>query len=369
MGYIAVYPRQIMNTMSLFSSSTNYVGIDIGSSSIKAVSLKKEGNQVKLASYGFSENSDISQNDLQKNVIKAAKTINRICDEAGITSKNAISALPTFSVFTSVLNLAGVGGKDMAAAVHWEAKKVIPLPLEEMILDWKRIGGDIGASTKDDKGAKDKKNMKVLLTGAPKSLVKKYIAIFKEAKINLISLETEIFSLVRALLGNDKSTIMIVEMGAGTTDISIVDKGIPILNRSIDVGGFTITKKIGEHLHVEPAKAEQFKYDLGITSIESRESEVPKAIEEVFNPIVNEIKYANNLFQSKSGKTSEKIVLSGGSALLPNLANYLSKVLNTKVIIGDPWARISYPEDLKPLLAEIGPRMSVAVGLALREME
>jgi Tfp pilus assembly PilM family ATPase len=62
-------------------------------------------------------------------------------------------------------------------------------------------------------------------------------------------------------------------------------------------------------------------------------------------------------------------VLSGGSALLPNLPNYLGKILDTKVIIGDPWARVSYPVDLKPLLHEIGPRMSVAIGLAMREME
>jgi len=75
------------------------------------------------------------------------------------------------------------------------------------------------------------------------------------------------------------------------------------------------------------------------------------------------------LFHDKYGRQAEKIVLSGGSALLPNLANYLSKVLNIKVIIGDPWARISYPVDLAPLLNEIGPRMSVAVGLAMRELE
>ena len=55
--------------------------------------------------------------------------------------------------------------------------------------------------------------------------------------------------------------------------------------------------------------------------------------------------------------------------MLPNLVGYLSKVLNIKVIIGDPWSRISYPVDLAPLLNEIGPRMSVAIGLAMRELE
>ncbi|PJB15848.1 pilus assembly protein PilM, partial [Candidatus Falkowbacteria bacterium CG_4_9_14_3_um_filter_38_19] len=65
----------------------------------------------------------------------------------------------------------------------------------------------------------------------------------------------------------------------------------------------------------------------------------------------------------------DKVILSGGSALLPNLANYLSKILNLNVIIGDPWARVSYPTDLKPILDEIGPRLAVAIGLAMREVE
>ena len=108
---------------------------------------------------------------------------------------------------------------------------------------------------------------------------------------------------------------------------------------------------------------------MGISSIESQTEVIPKTIVETISPIVNEMKYAIGLFSSKNNKKTEKIILSGGSALLPNLANYLTKVLDIKVIVGDPWSRISYPVDLKPLLNEIGPRMSVAIGLALREIE
>jgi type IV pilus assembly protein PilM len=348
--------------MGLFSSVNSYLGIDIGSTGAKIVELKKESNQAKLLTYGFSDSLNIHRKEWHNDIVFAAKVINKICDEAGVISRNAVSALPTYSVFSSVLNLSAVSKKDMASAVHWEAKKVIPLPLEEMILDWKKIEGEEGEDSQDN-------NIRVLLTGAPRTLVKKYIDIFKEAQINLLSLETETFSLIRSILGNDKSTVMLVEMGASTTDISIIDKSIPMLNRSIDVGGITITNAIGKHLNIGWERAEQFKYDLGISSINSQEDVVPKAIIETISPIVNEIKYAVNLFESKNSKKTEKIILSGGSALLPNLVNYLSKVLDMKVIIGDPWSRISYPVDLEPLLNEIGPYMSVAVGLAMREIE
>ncbi len=345
--------------MGLFSVNKSFLGIDIGTSSIKIVEFKGEAGKIRLLTYGFSENlPGVGQTDIKDMV----GVINKIYEQADITSKSGVSALPTFSVFSSILNLAGVGKKDIASAVHWEAKKVIPLPLEDMILDWKKI------EDKEEK-RESKTNLKVLLTGAPRTLVKRYIEIFKNAQINLLSLETETFALIRSLLGNDKSTVMIVEIGATTSNITIVSQSIPLLNRSLDVGGLTITKAIGNNLNIGLERAEQFKCDLGISSMDSQEDIIPKTIVETISPIINEIKYAFNLFQSKSNKKVDKIILSGGSALLINLPNYLSKILNMNVIIGDPWFRVSYPLDLKPLLDEIGPRLAIAIGLAMREIE
>ena len=351
--------------MALLSSSANYMGIDIGSTGIKIVELKKENNKIKLVNYGFSESEKSEIIDWQNNPRLAAKVIKKVIHESGIVAQSAISALPTFSVFSSILNLSDVSKKDISSAVHWEAKKVIPLPLEDMILDWK----EINASNKKDDQKKKSNDIKVLLTGAPRVLVKKYIEIFKLAKINLLSLETETFSLIRSLLGNDKSTIMLVEVGASTTDVSVVDYVIPILNRSIDIGGEKITETISKKLNISLDKSEQFKYDLGVSAINVLKGDAPKVIIDAISPIVNEIKYVINHFHSKSNKKIEKIVLSGGSALLPNLVEYFTKILDIKVIIGDPWSRISYPEELKPLLQEIGPRVAVAIGLAIRELE
>lgn len=344
--------------MGLFKTSNSFLGIDIGTSSIKIVELKKEGARPKLISYGFSESlGGKLNNDWQLNIKKTAQAINKIRKESGMISYNAVAALPTYSVFSSILNLSNVDKKDIASAVHWEAKKVIPLPLEDIILDWKKI---------EEKSTG--KDMKVLLTGAPRSLVKKYIDIFKEAEVNLLSLETETFSLVRSLLGPDKSVVMLVEIGTNTTDISVIDKNIPMLSRSIDIGGLTITRSIGNNLGIGLERAEQFKYDLGINSLNSIQDVVPKTIIETLGPIINEIKYVINLFQGKGSKKVEKIILSGGSSLLVNFVNYLSKTLDMNVIIGDPWSRIDYPLELKPVLDEIGPRMSIAIGLALRQI-
>jgi type IV pilus assembly protein PilM len=349
--------------MELFATNS-YLGIDIGSSGIKIVELRKENEYVRLLTYGFSENFDnkISGEWQGLDVKKTAKIINKIWHKSGMASNSAVAALPTYSVFSSILNLSNVPEKDITSAVQWEAKKVIPLSLDEMVIEWKKIEEE--GDSKAGKG-----NMKVLLTGAPKVLVKKYIDIFKEAKLNLLCLETETFSLVRSLFGNERTTAMIVEMGTNTSDIIVVSNGIPVINRSIDVGGLTITKAISQSLNIGLERSEQFKYDLGIASADNSESTIPKIITDTLSPIINEIKYVTNLFQSKNTEKIEKIVMSGGSSMLPNLVDYFSKVLDTKVLIGDPWSRISCPVDLKPLLDEIAPKMSVAIGLAMREIE
>jgi len=71
---------------------------------------------------------------------------------------------------------------------------------------------------------------------------------------------------------------------------------------------------------------------------------------------------------SNNNKSLDKIILTGGSAFLPDLTTYFSKLLDIKVIIGDPWDKIVYPLELKPVLQQLGPRFSVAVGLAMREI-
>jgi Tfp pilus assembly PilM family ATPase len=76
-----------------------------------------------------------------------------------------------------------------------------------------------------------------------------------------------------------------------------------------------------------------------------------------------------NLFHVRGEKKIDKIILSGGSSLLVNLVSYLENVLDITTVIGDPWSRVSYPVELEPLLKELGPRLAVAVGLALNRVE
>jgi len=185
--------------MALFSSSDDnlFLGIDIGDSSLKMVELRKKGKKIFLSNYAISENvTDVNFTKVA-DVNYLAQAILKVKAEAGIKAKKVTASLPTFSVFSSIIHLPTIDRKNMDKIVADEAKKVIPLPLEEMILDWKIVPHKTGED--------EKNGSRVFLTGSPKKLVRRYIEIFRLAKLELASLETETFSLVRSLLGNDPS--------------------------------------------------------------------------------------------------------------------------------------------------------------------
>jgi len=347
----------------------SYLVVDLGATSIKVVEFQAEDGRPRLLTYGYTEQPPVPQGEeLTDNPERAADLIKQICAKAKTVSRSAIAALPVASVFSSIINVPATLKKDLTSAVSWEAKKVIPLPLEEMILDWKVIEEESALPASE--AEKSQKFVRVLLTAAPKKLVKKYLDIFKMAGLNLLSLETEAFALIRSLVGVDKSTILIVDIGAASTNIFIVDAGLPVLNRSIDLGGATLTHDISVNLGVSLDEAEQLKYNIGLASQEGEG--VPRVIESSVALLINEIRYCINLFQSQGEtrtKKIEKINLTGGGAALPDLDKYLESKLAARTYIGDPWARVIYPEELRPVLDEIGPKFAIAIGLAMREIE
>lgn len=351
--------------MATFNPKQSFVGIDIGTSGIKAVQLGLENQRPRLMTYGFIEQAnDIVKNDAPASREVVINALKMLLKEAHVTTNRAVAALPSFTVFSSIISLPMMSRKELNSAVRWEAKKFVPMPIDELVLDWKLL--------KDNHEAKPNtqapKNLRVLITAAPKNLVRRYIDIFKAAGLQIADLETEALALERALIGTDPSPVMIVDIGAMATDIAVVVDGIPLINRSIDVGGNTMTKSIAQSLNIDQDRAEQFKRDFGITSGQATVSQVPKTVEFVISSIVNEIRFVLNLYRSQGSGPIQRIVLSGGSSYLLNLPAYLEKTLSIKTFIGDPWARIVYPVELKPALDEIGPRLAVSIGLAMREL-
>lgn len=366
----------------MFGTSTkSYLGIDIGTSTLKLVELSNQSGRPKLMTYGYLEQTnDIIRSDTPEAKKKIVESLNLLMSKSQTGSKKVVAALPSYTVFTSIINLPLIEKREeLASAVRWEAKKFVPMPIEEMILDWKILGdksstSPVPSTTPEDQSEvvppplKDR-TMRIMITAAPKNLVDRYVEIFKSAGLSLVSLETEALALERSLVGKDPSPILIMDIGASATTILVVLNSVPLINRSIDVGGAQMTRAIAEGLGISLDRAEQFKRDFGVNAGSAApETVYPAKLETLVNAMMNEVRYVLNLYQNQSDQKIEKMILTGGSAFLANLPELISKRFGYKSFIGDPWARVISDPELTEVLKEVGPAMSVAVGLAMREI-
>ncbi len=353
--------------MAIFGKSAkqSYLGVDIGAGGVKIVELMNEKGRAKLLTYGFAEHpvAKMAENPLDQPE-KTAAIIKEICKRAKTSTVKVVSGLSVSSVFSSIVTVPAASGKALAAAVELQAKKLIPLPLEEMILETTSIQ----ETSADGKKAN---YARMLLTGAAKPLVKKYIDVFKLSGLQLLSLETEAFALIRSLIGRDRSSVMIIDMGAMRTNIVVVQNGIPFLSRSLNMGGLALSRAMAETMRIPLPQAEQMKVDAQTVAEMMPDVGLPKMFDSALTMLLNEIRYSSNLYagQNETPRQIEKIVLTGGAALFPRLADAIGTAIGIKTYVGDPWARVVYPLDLRPVLDQIGARFSVAVGLAMRDIE
>jgi type IV pilus assembly protein PilM len=340
----------------------SYIGVDIGTSSIKIVELANQRGTPRLVTYGYIEGlEEIKEIGSEKVQKKVSDIIKKICEKSKVQSKKVIGVLPNYSAFHSIVSIpAGLKKDDFVLAIKAAAKKVISLPLEEVYLDWKLLEEP---STKTSDGKEG--NIKVLIIAAPKGLVKGYIEIFKNSGLNLINLETEGFALIRSLIGEDKSDIMILDIGFSTTEITISCKGMPLFTRGINIGGDNFTKIIGNSLGLDYFAAEKLKKDVGM----SKGKEYPEIASRLIGPIINEINFSFREFSMENeGAQIDKIVLTGGGARMKGLDSYLEENLNKNIVVGDPWSKIIYPMELRPVLKDLAMFFSISIGVAMREI-
>jgi type IV pilus assembly protein PilM len=356
--------------MGLFSrtpQSKSYIGLDFGQSGIKLVELMNEKGRARLVTYAHAAlPSESLDKALGEDLDRTALFVKKMAEKARCSTKLAIGALPISSVFSSIISVPATNEKELKQAIELQAKKLIPVALEDITLDSKTIDS---ANAQED----GKKVTRVLLTGAPKILVQKFIDLSKKAGLELISLETEAFAEIRSLVGKDRSSIMVIDIGATRTNITVVERGIPFLNRSIATGGVQITQTISKTLGIPYEQAENMKRDIRAIQAFAQTGDISPILTSLLKPILDEVRYSFNLYQGQTEegqpKHIDKIILTGGSALLPNLPEFVTQLMNVNAYLGDPWARVVYPVDLRPILEEIGPRFSVAIGCAMRDIE
>jgi type IV pilus assembly protein PilM len=258
---------------------------------------------------------------------------------------------------------------ELKEAVKWEAKKIVPIPIEEMVLDFMVLG---------EQEEKEGKRLELVVVAAERSEVLVQYNELKRIGINIAAMDVNPLALLNAVCLNyaaDLSgNVVFVDVGAVKTDINIIKQGVLRFTRNVQIGGEEITKAIERELQIRQNEAEAMKRQRGMVSSESgggvpgAEGRLKTAIQPIVDRIVLETQRSIDYYRAQFREAEvRKVILMGGTPLLPGFQDYFSSYFGTAVEIDDPFAEIDCDE---PSFAEfriMAPRFSTSVGLALRK--
>ncbi len=336
------------------------LGLDIGSHSTKLVELTHDRGAVVLRAAGSALTPPKSlSSSLAADQEAIARTIKQLIADTGAKSTTVNIALPESQVFTKVIEVPQLSERELASAIKWEAEQYIPLPLDQVNLDFTIL--------RDSKETGTSK-MEVLLVASPKALLEKYLNILELAELEPLAAETEIISNSRALVRSLPSvrTVMVVSIGAQTTDLAILHDGVLGFTRSIGAGGDAMTRAIAQALDFTVPQAEEFKKTYGVDP-KQLEGKLVAAVKPVLDTIIGEMRRAVVFYQGKyRDERVETILLAGGTARLPGMVVNVAENMSIEAQLANPWAGITKDARFQVLDTE-GAVFSIAVGLGLRE--
>ena len=362
--------------MALFGKPHAFVGLDIGSSSLKVVELIDRNKRVEVATYASAEmGNKLIDPEADAAVVKeTADVITQLLEHGDVAADTAVVALPNSIVFSTVLKLPDVEDEQMAKAVQAAARDVVPANLNELTLSWSRLGaqphseGEPQAAEDATSATHNAQNIvPVFVTAAPKLIVERYQAVVKAADLELLALEVETAPLTRSLLGGPKDSALIVDIGDAVTTFHIIDQGTPRVTHSVDDGGLAISQEIAGALSISAAEAEQFKKQHGLEA--SAPAGMPAAAQAATKRLTDEASQVVSLYADQEGRQIKKTLLIGGGALLKGLAEFWSNEVGHQATVGNPWKGLAYPQELEARVKELGPSYAVAIGLAQRGIQ
>ena len=352
------------------------IGIDIGSSSIKIVEVKKKEGKASLETYGsiaLGPYADVEigkVTNLEKE--KLIEAIKELLTQSGTTTKNVALAIPIQSslVFTITLP-ANLKEGEMDSVVLTEARKYIPVPMTEVSVDHfllpteKPSYEEAHDPEKSFEGAKHKE---VLVVATQNEVVSKMREIITESELSASFFEVEIFSSIRSNLEHELSLAMLVDFGAARTKVSIIEFGMVKAYHTIDRGSSDMTESIARSLGIPFAEAEKMKKDFGLSG-NPEQPEMVNIVKTHLDYIFSEINNALSTYEKKHNEAVTKIVFSGGGSILKGLKETSQNYFKAEVEIGTPFDRIGTPAFLEKALSTTGPEFAVAIGLALRKLQ
>ncbi len=363
---------------SLFSKeSKSVLGIDIGTSSVKVVQLRREKGRVVLETYGAIALGPYAGVEIGRATSlpadKITQALKDVIREANVTTQDAAIAIPYSSSLVSIIKMPAAVEKQLSQVVPIEARKYIPVPINEVLLDW-FVVSDAKKAGADDK-------IEVLLVAIHNDTIAKFRSIGQEATLQVSFFEIEVFSSVRAALDHGLAPLAVVDFGAATTKFYVVERGLIRESHIINHGSQDLTLNAARALNIPIAQAEERKRKYGLTgegpattpgaSLPAGQAgaDLKKSFELSLSPMLSELSRTIASWEQRNNQALGALVLTGGGATLRGLKELMQQKITTEIRQADPFGKTQAPAFLEAILKEAGPEFSVAVGLALRRLQ
>ena len=359
----------------------SFLGIDIGSSSAKIVQMRAAHGAAILETYGEIALGPYAGQPVGKVVKltpeKTAEALTDLMKEANVTARTGGLSIPFSSSLVSVIDLPKVDEDSLKRIIPIEARKYIPVPVSDVALDWFVIPQDSGDTSAfdqlQDKNPIRAKGQEVLLVAIHNTTLRTYQSILETAGITASFYEIEIFSAIRSALGHGVAPVVVVDLGASTSKVYVVERGIVRMTHLVTLGGQHITESLARSLDWDFEKAERTKRERGFVNSSAFSSDendrVHTALLSTLSRVWSEVNRVLLSYGQRYNKNVSSVVLTGGGAALPGISEVAQQNLNVQVSIADPFGRTEAPAFLGTVLREIGPSFVVPVGLTLRKLK
>lgn len=352
------------NSLKSVVGSSSYLGVDIGTASIKIAEIGRTAAKPLFKNYGILEsyghlqriNNVIQTSTLKISERETAELLKKLIEQSKFESREAIVSLPSFSNFITLLEIPQMTEKETTKTMEFQIHQYIPMPVEDVKMEWMKVG--------ERQDAQGFINQEILLISVPNETIEKYKRIFENAGLKLTALELESLGMIRALALNDPAINLLVDIGARSTNIAVAAGGDLKYNFQTDFASVNLTWAVSQGLEINPLRAEKMKKEKGLLS--GGASEISTLMMPYLDAIIKEVDRAKNKCEEQLGSKIEKIILSGGGAKLLGINDYFSKYFQLPAITGDPFSGLSYAPEIEPLVRNLGPSFSVAVGMGIK---
>lgn len=371
-------------TRSFSSGGRNksVVGVDVGTSSIKVVQLRRDKGHAVLETYGEISLGPYSGTEVGRatrlQTADIARALTDVMKESNVTATNAGVSIPFSASLTSVIEMPKMEPKQLAHMIPLEARKYIPANINDVMLDWFIIPDDPAQeewsrARAAEPVAKKTPKTEVLLVAIHNEELNNYQQVAQQVGLSVGFYELEVFGAVRSSLATGVAPVMVVDIGAATTKVYVVERGIVRFSHLINLGSQDMTLGILRSLGWTFDKSERVKREQGLMVREGADQEsdlqIQQALLSTLGRIFSDVNRVLLSYEKKYGRNVSRMVLTGGGAGLPQLVEYVSSVVHIEIERSNPFIKIQTPAFLEEVLTEVGPEFAVAVGMALRRMQ